>query len=92
MERQYAQTAVESPMESSESSDDAGGEVGAGERSDSEDASSEYSESPKSSEGGLGARLRLLSARRGQPRPLLPLPMVGWRKREIRRKQQMIQG
>jgi hypothetical protein len=64
-------------MESSESSDDARGEVGAGKRSDSEEASSEYSESSKSSEGGLGARLLLPSARRGQPRPLLPLPMVG---------------
>jgi hypothetical protein len=38
-------------MESSESSDDARGEAEAGERSDSKDASSEYSESPKSSEG-----------------------------------------
>jgi hypothetical protein len=41
-------------MESSESSDDATGDAGAGDRSYSEEASSEYSESPKSSEGGLG--------------------------------------
>jgi hypothetical protein len=41
-------------MESSESSDDAGGEVEAGERLDSEEASSEYSKSPKSSEGDSG--------------------------------------
>jgi hypothetical protein len=54
-----------------------------GERSDSEDTSSE---SPKSSEGGLGARLRLLSPRRGHPQPLLPLPMVGWRRRERKKK------
>jgi hypothetical protein len=69
-------------MESSESSDDAGGEAEADDRSDSEEPSSEYSESPKSSEGGLGARLRLPPARRGKPLPLLPLPMVGWRRRE----------
>jgi hypothetical protein len=50
-------------MESFEFSDDAVGEAGAGERPDSEETSSECSESPKSSEGGLGARLRLLSAR-----------------------------
>jgi hypothetical protein len=49
-------------MESSESSDDATGEVGAGDRSYSEEASSKYSESLKSSEGGLGACLRLPSA------------------------------
>jgi hypothetical protein len=54
------------PWESSESSDDAGGETGAGDPSDSEEnSSSEYSESPKSSDGGVGSRLRLL-----------PLPMV----------------
>jgi hypothetical protein len=74
-------------MESTESSDDAGGEARAGERSDSEDTSSEYSESPKSSEGGLGARLRLLSPRRGQPRSLLPLPMVVWRRIEREKKE-----
>jgi hypothetical protein len=59
-------------MESSESSEDAMGDAGAGERSYSEETSSEYSESPKSSEGGLGGgggRLRFLSARW---RPLLP--------------------
>jgi hypothetical protein len=53
-------------MESSESLVDAR-EAGASERPDSEDASSEYFESPKTSEGGLGAHLRLLSARRGKP-------------------------
>jgi hypothetical protein len=68
--------------ESSESSNDAEGEAGAGDRSDSEEASSEYSESLKSSKGGLGARLRLPPAWRGKPLPLLPLPMVGWRRRE----------
>ena len=41
-------------MESFESSDDATGDAGAGERSYSEETSSEYSESPKSSEGGIG--------------------------------------
>jgi hypothetical protein len=76
---------VDSPMESSESSDDTRGEAGAGERSDSEEASFEYSESPKSSEGGLGARLCLPSVRRGQPLPLLPLPH-GWLEREGRTK------
>jgi hypothetical protein len=44
------------------------------------ETSSEYSESPKSSEGGLGGRFRLSPARRVEPRPLLPLPMVGWRR------------
>jgi hypothetical protein len=53
-------------MESSESLVDAR-EAGASERPDSEDASSEYFESPKTFEGGLGAHLRLLSARRGKP-------------------------
>jgi hypothetical protein len=49
------------PWESSESSDDAGGETGAGDPSDSEEnSSSEYSELPKSSDGGVGSRLRLL--------------------------------
>jgi hypothetical protein len=43
MERQYARAALDSPMESSESSDDAVGEAGAGDRSYSEEASSEYS-------------------------------------------------
>jgi hypothetical protein len=51
-------------------------DTGASDRSYSKETSSEYSESPKSSEGGLGGRLRLLSARRGHPLPLLPLPMV----------------
>jgi hypothetical protein len=40
-------------MESSESLDDATGDAGAGDLSYSEETSSEYSESPKSSEGGL---------------------------------------
>jgi hypothetical protein len=54
--------------------------------SDLEETSFDYSESPKSSEGGLGARFRLSPARRGEPRPLLPLPMVGWRRREREKK------
>jgi hypothetical protein len=66
-------------MEWSESSDDATREAGVGDRSYSEEASSEYSESPKTSEGGHGACLCLASARRGQLLPLLPLPMVGWK-------------
>jgi hypothetical protein len=45
-----------------------------------ETSSSEYSESPKSSEGGLGSRFRLSPVWRGEPRPPLPLPMVGWRR------------
>jgi hypothetical protein len=61
-------------MESSESSDDVGGEARASDRSDLEEASSEYSESLKSSEGGLEARLRFPPARRGKPLPLLPCP------------------
>jgi hypothetical protein len=61
-------------MESSESSDDPTGDAGVGDRSYSEEASSEYSESPKSSKGGLGGRLSLPSMRRGQPLPLLPYP------------------
>jgi hypothetical protein len=73
-------------MESSESSDDDGGEARVGERSDSEDTSSKYSESPKSSEGGLRAHLHLLSPRQGQPRPLLRLAMVCWRRRERKKK------
>jgi hypothetical protein len=57
----YVQTSAAIPWESSESSDDAGGETGAGDPSDSEEnSSSEYSESPKSSDGGVGSRLRLL--------------------------------
>jgi hypothetical protein len=44
-------------MEISESSDDTTRDAGAGDRSYSEEASSEYSESPKSSEGGLGGCL-----------------------------------
>jgi hypothetical protein len=52
------------------------GDAGASDRSYSKETSSKYSESPKSSEGGLGGRLRLPSARRGHPLPLLPLPMV----------------
>jgi hypothetical protein len=79
MEHQYAQATMDSPMESFESSNDAGGEAGAGDQSYSEEAFSEYSESPKSSEGGLEARLRLPSTRRGKP---LPLPIVGWKGRE----------
>jgi hypothetical protein len=73
---QYAQAAVDIPMESSDSSNDAMGDAGAGDLSYSEDASSEYSESPKSFEGRLEGRLRFPSARRGQLLPLLPLPMV----------------
>jgi hypothetical protein len=45
-------------MESYESSDDATGEAGVGDQSYSEEASSEYSDSTKSSEGGLGALLK----------------------------------
>jgi hypothetical protein len=63
-------------MESSESSDDTTGDAGTGDRSYSEEASFEYSKSPKSFEGGLGGRLHLPSARRGQPLPFLPLPMA----------------
>jgi hypothetical protein len=82
MERQYTQTMVDSPMESSESPNDARGEAGAGDRSNLEEASSEYSESSKSSEGGLRARLRLLPAWRGKPLPLLPISIVSWKGRE----------
>jgi hypothetical protein len=53
---------------------------------DPEETSSEYSESLKSSKGGLGVRLRLSPARRGEPRPLFPLPMVKWRRREREKK------
>jgi hypothetical protein len=42
---------VDSPMESFKSSDDATGDARAGNQLYSEKASSEYSESPKSSEG-----------------------------------------
>jgi hypothetical protein len=57
----YVQTSAAIPWESSESSDDAGGETGVGDPSDSEEnSSSEYYESPKSSDGGVGSRLRLL--------------------------------
>jgi hypothetical protein len=63
-------------MESSESSDDATGDAGAGHRSYLEEASSDYSESPKSSEGGLGGHLRFPLAWRDHPLPLLPLPMI----------------
>jgi hypothetical protein len=48
MERHYARVVDDSPMESSESSDDATGDAGAGDRSYSKEASSEYSKSPKS--------------------------------------------
>jgi hypothetical protein len=48
-------------MEMSESSDESTGDAGAGDRSYSEETSSEYSESPKSSMGGLGGRLRFVS-------------------------------
>ena len=62
----YVQTSAAIPWESSESSDDVEGETGAGDPSDSlENSSSEYSESPKSPDGGVGSRLRLL-----------PLPMA----------------
>jgi hypothetical protein len=53
MDWAYARSATDNPMESSESSDDATGDTGAGERSYSEETSSKYSEYPKSSEGGL---------------------------------------
>jgi hypothetical protein len=53
-------------MESSKSSDDAGGEAGAGERSDSEEASSEYFESPKSSEGGGDSGHTCVCRQRGE--------------------------
>jgi hypothetical protein len=60
-------------MESSESSDDATGEEGAGDRSYSEEASSEYYESPKSSEGRLGGALALaIGAARPAFAPLAP--------------------
>jgi hypothetical protein len=42
----------------------------------SEETSSEYSESPKSSEGGLGGRLRLPSAGRRPFLPFFPPAMV----------------
>jgi hypothetical protein len=60
-------------MESYESSDDATGDAGASESLYSEEnSSSENSESPKSSNGGLGGRLRFPSTER---RPLLfPFP------------------
>jgi hypothetical protein len=52
-----------SPWESSESSDDVEGEARASDPSNSEEtSSSEYSESPKSSEGGLGSHFHLSSA------------------------------
>jgi hypothetical protein len=54
-------------MESSESSDNVTGDAGAGDRSYLEDASSDYSESPKCSKGGLGVRLHL--HRRGKSNP-----------------------
>jgi hypothetical protein len=54
-------------MESFESSDDAMGDAGAGDRSYSEDASYEYSESPKSFEGGLGGACAC--HRRGEASP-----------------------
>jgi hypothetical protein len=72
----HARAVVDSPMESSELSNNATGDAGAGDQSYSEETSSEYYESPKSSEGGLGGRLRLPSVWRGHPLPLLPLPMV----------------
>jgi hypothetical protein len=71
-------------MESSESSDDATGDAGAGDRSYSEETSSEYSDSPKSSEGGLRGRLCFPSAQQGHSLLLLPLPMV-MKKEEKRR-------
>jgi hypothetical protein len=65
-----------------------GGETGAGDPSNSkENSSSEYSELPKSSEGGVGSRL-LLSPERGEELlPFLLLPMVE-RKEEEESKQQ----
>jgi hypothetical protein len=59
MDRQYALATTDSPMESSKSSDDATRDTGVGERSYSKETSSEYSESPKSFEGGLGGGLAL---------------------------------
>jgi hypothetical protein len=57
----YVQTSAASPWESSESSDDSRRGMGAGDPSDSEEnSSSEYYESPNSSDGGVGSRLRLL--------------------------------
>jgi hypothetical protein len=51
--------------------------------SDSEENySSEYSESPKSSEGGLGSRFRLSPEWCDELPPVLFLPMVGWKRRE----------
>jgi hypothetical protein len=64
------------------------GEVGAGEPSDSEEnSSSEYSELLKSSEGGVGSRLRLSPERGEELLPFLFLPMVE-RKEEEESKQQ----
>jgi hypothetical protein len=54
-----------------------GGETGAGDPSNSEEnSSSEYSELPKSSEGGVGSRLRLSPERGEEPLPFLLLLMV----------------
>jgi hypothetical protein len=65
------------PWESSELSDNAGGEAWTGEPLDSEEnSSSEYSESPKSSEGGVGSRFRLSPEWCEELPPFLLLPMV----------------
>jgi hypothetical protein len=52
-----------------------------------ENSSSEYSESPKSSEGGVGSRLRLSPEWCEEPLPFLLLPIVE-RKEEEENKQQ----
>jgi hypothetical protein len=81
------------PLESSESLDDAGGKVGAGEPSDSEEnSSSEYSESPKSSEGGVGSHLRLSPEWCEEPPPFLLLPMVEWKEEEESKQQAAVRN
>jgi hypothetical protein len=73
----YVHTSAAIPWESSESSDDAGGEAWTGDPSDSEENSSyEYSKSSKSSEGGVGSRFRLSLEWCEELPPFLLLPMV----------------
>jgi hypothetical protein len=73
----YVHTSAAIPWESSESSDDARGEVYTSDPSDSEENSSfEYSESLKSSEGGVGSRFRLSPEWCDELPPFLLLPMV----------------
>ena len=77
MAQMYVHTSAAIPWESSESSDDARGEAWTGDPSDSEEnSSSEYSESPKSSEGGVGSGFRLLPEWCDQLLLFLLLPMV----------------